>query len=84
MVIEEEKMKNSNIVHIALDWQKQEQRRKNAKLLAPITSFCNDMGIKYNAHIDEGIKIGDRHFSFEQIKKGEALEFAKNPNLKCY
>jgi len=69
-------MKNSNLVHIALDWQKQKQRRENAKAVAPITILCNKKKILFNVNIDEGITIDNKFFfNFNQIK--EAIEFVK-------
>ena len=33
--------KNSNIVNIALNYSKKEQRRENARRVAPVTLLCN-------------------------------------------
>lgn len=74
------KMKNSNIVNIALDVKKREQRRENARRVAPVTLLCNKKKIKFNVDIDNGITIDNKYFfNFEQIE--EAITFVEN--YKC-
>ena len=78
-------MKNSNMIHIALDYKKQEQRRNNAKKLAPITCLCNDKKLKFVVDIDNGITIGDKFFKIDEIDK--AIKFVNEldmPNLNYY
>ena len=73
-------MENNNTINIALDYKKREQRKENARRVAPITLLCNKKKIKFNVDIDEGITIdGQKFFDFNQIE--EAIAFVKN--YKC-
>lgn len=69
-----------NLIQIALDFQKQEQRRENARRVAPVTLLCIEKKILFNVDIDKGITIDNKFFfNFEQIE--EAITFVKN--YKC-
>lgn len=73
-------MKNSNLIQIALDYKKQEQRRENARRVAPVTLLCEKKKILFNVDIDKGITIEDKFFNFDQIE--EAIEFVKTLDCK--
>ena len=73
-------MENNNIVNIAIDFQKQKQRKENARRVAPVTLLCIDKKIKFNVDINNGITIDNEFFfNFNQIE--EAIAFVKN--YKC-
>lgn len=67
-------MQNSNIIHIALDWQKQEQRKEIVQLHNQVTELCKKKEIKWESNLATEIKIG-RH-SFPCNKQG--LKRARN------
>lgn len=73
---------NSNIIHIALDWQKQEQKREIVRLHNQITELCKAKGIKWRGNLSTEIKIG-RH-SFPCTKNGlrRARDFVLNLEQK--
>lgn len=73
-------MKNSNIIHIALDWHKQEQKRHIARLLNDVTLLCKQKGIKWQADLATEIKIGTRTFPCTENGLERARNYVLNLN----
>lgn len=65
---------NNNLIQIALDWHKQEQRRHIARLLNDVTLLCQQKGIRWQADLATEIKIGTRTFSCTE----DGLKRARN------
>ena len=75
-------MKNSNIIHIALDWQKQEQKREMARLYNQITELCKAKGIRWEGNLSTEIKIGRHTFPCNESGLKRARNFVLNLEQK--
>lgn len=75
-------MQNSNIIHIALDWQKQEQKRKIAQLHGQVTELCKAKGIKWESNLATEIKIGRHTFPCDESGLRRARNFVLNLEQK--
>lgn len=77
-------MKNSNLIQIALDWHKQEQRRQQkrhiARLLNDVTLLCQQKGIRWQADLATEIKIGTRTFPCTEDGLKRARNYVLNLN----
>lgn len=75
-------MENSNLVHIALDWQKQEQRREIARLHNQVTELCKAKGIKWETDLSTEMKIGRHTFPCNKDGLRRARNFVLNLEQK--
>lgn len=71
-------MKNSNLIHIVLDWQKQEQRREMARLYSQVTELCRQKKIKWEGDLSTEIKIGRHSFPCNENGLKRARNFVLN------
>ena len=75
-------MRNSNLIHIALDWQKQEQKREIARLYNQITELCKAKGINWHGDLATEIKIGRHKFPCTKDGLRRARNFVLNLEQK--
>ena len=75
-------MKNSNLIHIALDYHKQERRKRIARLLNQVTLLCKDKGIKWHADINSHIEEHGKKFPCTESGLRQARDFVLNIEQK--
>lgn len=71
-------MKNSNLIHIVMDHEKQKKRRKIARLLNQVTLLCKDKGIKWHADINSYVEIHGKKFPCTESGLRQARDFVLN------
>lgn len=75
-------MGNNNLINIALDWQKQEQRREMGRLYNQITDLCKEKDIKWEGDLSTEIKIGRHSFPCNENGFKRARDFVLNLEQK--
>lgn len=73
---------NNNIIQIALDWQKQEQKRELIRLHNQVTELCKAKGIKWKSNLATEIKIGRYNFPCTENGLRRARNFVLNLEQK--
>lgn len=73
---------NSNLVQIALDFHKQEQKRKMVRLLNQVTELCISKNIYYKADLSSHIQIGRHIFPCNEKGLTRARNFVLNLEQK--
>ena len=75
-------MTNSNIIHIAMDYEKKKKRMHLARLLNQVTELCAQKNIKWEADLATEIKIGRHRFPCNENGLRRARDFVLNLNQK--
>lgn len=75
-------MKNSNIIHIAMDYEKKRKRQALARLLNQVTELCAQKDIKWEVDLATEIKIGRYRFPCNENGLRRARDFVLNINQK--
>lgn len=75
-------MKNSNIIQIASDYKKMQEKRELARLLNQVTELCAQKNIKWEADLSTEIKIGRHRFPCDKKGLKRARNFVLNLEQK--
>ena len=66
-------MQNSNIIAIAHDIKKREQKMAVARSLNEVTELCKTKGWEFHADIEKGVCVGHHFFSIDELDEAKCF-----------